>query len=302
MANNDEQKDTHPLFDDLLNLSAKLQKKDPSDSNNQNKTHEERRRILNANKDSQLAGSGLYKIISVVVCLGIIAVLLVTISHLPSFGDPDNPTNNEVTRKYIEEGMQDTGAINLVAAMILDYRALDTFGEACVLFVAICAIMLLFSRAGPAARYETLFIELEEPRQNVILRTTSVLLIPLILLFGSYVVIHGHLSPGGGFSGGAILGAGLILYANAYGTKRARKFINFKVISRIISGSLLFYALAKGYSFFVGANQLPSVIPLGTPGNILSAGLIFPLNISVGLVVACTVYAIYILFSKGELL
>ncbi len=63
--------------------------------------------------------------------------------------------------------------------------------------------------------------------------------------------------------------------------------------------ALTFYCLAKSYSFFTGANHLESGIPLGTPGAILSSGLILPLNICVGLVVACTMYAFFTLFRKG---
>ena len=61
----------------------------------------------------------------------------------------------------------------------------------------------------------------------------------------------------------------------------------------------MFYCCAKSYSFFTGANHLPSGIPLGTPGAILSSGLIFYLNICVGLVVACTMYAFFVMFRKG---
>ena len=63
--------------------------------------------------------------------------------------------------------------------------------------------------------------------------------------------------------------------------------------------ALAFYSLAKSYSFFMGANHLDSHIPLGTPGDILSAGLILPLNIAVGAVVAWTMYSFYTLFRKG---
>ena len=243
----------------------------------------------------------LYIAFSAIVCLGITCVLFVTVSWLPPFGDPNNPTNNEVPAKYIEDGLQDTGATNIVAGMILDYRAFDTFGETCVLFVTVCAIIMLLHNDGFPDAFDTILHEMEEPRHNVILKNTAFLLIPMILIFGCYVVINGHLSPGGGFSGGAMIGAALILYANAYGIKRAKKFINFKIYRRIVSICLIFYALAKGYSFFTGANHIESVIPLGTPGNLISAGLILPLNIAVGLIVACTVYVICTLFSKGEL-
>ena len=184
--------------------------------------------------------------------------------------------------------------------MILDYRAFDTFGEACVLFVAVCAVMILLRHDGPLDTFDFHLYEMNEPRQNPILKTTAFILVAMIMVFGCYIVLNGHLSPGGGFSGGAIFGASLVLYASAYGTARARLFINFRVYCRVVPVCLLFYAGAKGYSFYTGANHISSHIPLGTPGNLLSGGLIMPLNIAVGLVVALTLYAIYILFSTGE--
>jgi len=241
-----------------------------------------------------------YIVMSVFICLTFTCVLLFTVASLPPFGDPSNPTNNEVPRKYLEEGVQDKGALNIVAAMILGYRSFDTFGEACVLFVAASAILALLRRHGPPDAFDTLLYEMEEPRENVILKLTSFPLVAMIMLYGCFVILHGHLTPGSGFSGGAIIGASLILYASAYGTRRACSFFNLKVYNRTVSACLLFYALSKGYSFYMSSNNLPSGIPLGTPGNLFSAGLIMPLNIAVGLVVACAVYVIYILFSTGE--
>ena len=264
-----------------------------------NKTFHERWLIWRADNGEQ-AFRYIYNTVAGIVCLSIISVLLYTVSSLPPFGNPGNPTNNEVPRKYIEQGVQDTGAINIVAAMILDYRALDTFAEACVLFVAVCAVLALL-RFDKSAAFKAHLHRMEEPRENVILKVTAFLLVPMIMIFGCFVIVNGHLSPGSGFSGGAILGASLVLFASAYGTKRARSFMNFKIYCRIVSASLAFYALAKGYSFYTGANNLASGIPLGTPGNLFSAGLILPLNIAVGLIVACTVYVIFVLFSEGEL-
>jgi multicomponent Na+:H+ antiporter subunit B len=243
-----------------------------------------------------------YNILSVIACFGITTVLLFTVSRLPPFGDPANPTNNEVARKYIEEGVQDTGAINIVAGMILDYRAFDTFGEICVLFAAVCAVLaLLLRREGSPDAFDVILSKSEEPQQNIILKNTSFLLVAMILLFGCYVTINGHISPGGGFSGGAITGAALVLFASAYGIERAQQFINYKLYCRIVPACLIFYALVKGYSFYTGANQLSHAIPLGRPGSLFSAGLILPLNISVGIIVAFTIYIIFSLFNKGEL-
>ena len=126
-------------------------------------------------------------------------------------------------------------------------------------------------------------------------------IIPFLLVFGIYIVLNGHISPGGGFSGGAIMGASLILYSSAYGYRKINKIITEKFVKRVTFVSLLFYACAKGYSFFTGANHLPSGIRLGEPGAILSSGLILPLNICVGLIVTCTMYSFYSLFTKGEI-
>ena len=123
---------------------------------------------------------------------------------------------------------------------------------------------------------------------------------PIIILFGIYVILNGHISPGGGFSGGAIIGAGLILHVSAFGFAKTEKFFTEKTYKIICFVALTFYCLAKSYSFFTGANHLESHIPLGTPGAILSSGLILPLNICVGLVVACTMYTFYAMFRKGD--
>ena len=62
------------------------------------------------------------------------------------FGDPNSITNNEVAARYLEKGIAETGAINFVAGMILDYRAFDTFGESNVLFMAVIAVLMLLQR------------------------------------------------------------------------------------------------------------------------------------------------------------
>ena len=244
-----------------------------------------------------------YKAASVVCCLALILMLLTAVSYLPPVGAADNPSSNEVAAKYIEDGLQDTGAVNIVTGMILDYRAFDTFGESNVLFIATCTVLILLRSDKKKDKQEE---EAEqrreqhyEPKDDSILQRVTFLLFPIITIFGIYVILNGHISPGGGFSGGAIIGAGLILYANAFGFEKLNRFFTEKTYKWISFASLAFYCLAKSYSFFTGANHLESGIPLGTPGAILSSGLILPLNICVGLVVACTMYAFYTLFRKG---
>ena len=244
-----------------------------------------------------------YRIASVACCVALILMLLTAVSYLPPVGATDNPASNEVAAKYIEDGLQDTGAVNIVTGMILDYRAFDTFGESNVLFIATCTVLILLrsdkKKDKQQEQAEQRREQHYEPKDDSILQKVTFLLFPVIVIFGIYVILNGHISPGGGFSGGAIVGAGLILYANAFGFEKLNRFFTEKTYKWISFSALAFYCLAKSYSFFTGANHLESGIPLGIPGAILSSGLILPLNICVGLVVACTMYAFYTLFRKG---
>ena len=140
---------------------------------------------------------------------------------------------------------------------------------------------------------------LKEPKNDKVLQGIAKILVPPIIIFGIYVVLFGHLGPGGGFSGGAIIGAGLILYLEAFGFAKTERFFKESTYKKMSFGALTCYCLCKSYSFYTGANHIHSVIPLGTPGAILSSGLILILNICVGIVVACTMYTFYAMFRKG---
>ena len=75
--------------------------------------------------------------------LGAVIVLLIGAVALPEFAAPGNPTDNEVVRRYVGSAEAETGAENAIAGMILNYRGFDTFGESCVLFLAVSCVMLL---------------------------------------------------------------------------------------------------------------------------------------------------------------
>lgn len=244
-----------------------------------------------------------YRIVSVLFCISLVVVLLTAVSHMPQFGNADNPVNNEVSERYIESGLQETGAVNIVTGMILDYRAFDTLGESHVLFIATCTVLILLRSDKKKGKDSIADMEandrIYEPKNDIILQTVARILVPPILIFGIYIILGGHLGPGGGFSGGAVIGAGLILYLNAFGFAKTERFFTAKTYKWMSFGALACYALAKSYSFYTGANHIESVIPLGTPGAILSSGLILLLNICVGIVVAGTMYTFYVMFRKG---
>ncbi len=239
-----------------------------------------------------------YRVAAVLVCVSLMAALVYTVLCLPAYNDPSAPTNNEVSQRYVEKGTEETGAVNTVAGMILDYRAFDTFGESTVLFAATAAV--LFLTFGKHSREQTAHGPFADPNPDPILQLGGRLLLPFIMVYGIYVVLNGHLSPGGGFSGGAVLGGGLILASSLFGQKKMYDVISPQRASYLSVACLLAYASMKGYSFFTGANHVGWEIPKGTPGDIISAGFILPLNICVGIIVACTMFSFYSLFSQGE--
>ena len=243
----------------------------------------------------------LYRIFAVVICVIVTTVLLVTVPFLPEFGNPDNPANNEVSARYIERGLEETGAMNIVAGMILDYRAFDTLGESNVLFAAMCcvAILLRVDRKDKQANIPEIQVWRWDGKENVFLRHATVILIPVTMMFGIFVVLNGHISAGGGFSGGTIIGASLILLSNAFTSRQLEHYFSNTVCKWLTFAALMTYACLKSYSFYTGANHLDSGIPTGTPGALLSGGLILPLNLCVGCVVACTMYSFYAMFRSG---
>ena len=247
-----------------------------------------------------------YLAVAVVSCVLLIGMLLFTISYLPRYG-VENPESTAVVRRYVESGLQETGAVNIISGIILDYRAFDTLGESHVLFTALMCVTVLLrrDRKNMRTQYEDFYTIRDEKYHELyresIMRLVAAVLLPCLFLYGAYVLLNGQNSPGGGFSGGAVLGSGMMICAAAYGFRSTDRVITKKTANLIAFFALGFYSFAKGYVFYTGANGLENHIPKGTPGAILSGGLILPLDIAVGLVVACTMFGFYSLFRRGSI-
>ena len=248
----------------------------------------------------------LYHIVAVISCILLIGVLLYTVAMLPRYGE-ENVRADEVVERYVEHGLEETGAVNIVSGMILDYRAFDTLGESHVLFTALICVMILLrvDHKNMRSEYEDYYTVLSDRyyslERDTIIRTMGKILLPCIFVYGIYILLNGQNSPGGGFSGGAVMGTGLIITAAAFGFDRVDSFLPLRVSMWMTFLSLMFYSFAKGYVFFTGANGLENHIPKGVPGAILSGGLILPLDIAVGLVVAGTMFGFYSLIRRGNI-
>lgn len=249
-----------------------------------------------------------YHLAAILICIATILVMLYMVSEMPPFGSNTNPAVNEVPTRYLEKAIEDTGTTNAVSGMISGYRGFDTLGEAHVLFIAAVSVIILLRVDNPeeTAKKSKMVAEMEEedkyePHHSVILQKTARFAVPFILIFGIYVILNGTISPGGGFSGGTILGAGLILYSAAFQFYRTRRFFNDETYHVVKTTCLTLYTVLMAYFIFMGANGLDNLVPLGIPGSMISGGIIFLINIAVGLEVACTMYCFYALFRRGRL-
>lgn len=169
-----------------------------------------------------------------------------------------------VSAHYIDKGPAELGAANIVTAVVVTYRGLDTLGEVTILFAAAAVVGLLIhlNRNENGIRREG----------SEILKTASALLFPLILMFGAYVFINGHLSPGGGFQGGAIIASAVVLSVLANPNRK----IGHTVLSVIESISGMAYVAlgAAGAVLAVNGFLDNRIIPMGEFGTLFSAGLI----------------------------
>lgn len=107
----------------------------------------------------------------------------------------------------LQRAAEDLGAANLVTSVVLGYRAIDTLGEIAILFTAATATALVLSAIGSNHKPR----RKDDYHGGRILESSSALFFPLLLVLGMYIVLHGHLTPGGGFQGGVILAAAFFL-------------------------------------------------------------------------------------------
>ncbi len=128
---------------------------------------------------------------------------------------------------------------------------------------------------------------------TVIVRTISRLLFPFMFLFGIYIVVHGQLTPGGGFQGGVVLAASVITLLLAYGIERAQAKVNVLQAELAESlGGLILVGLGL-LGVVLGLNFFKNVLPFGGLGQVFSAGNLPVFNLGVGIKVAAGLLTIF---------
>lgn len=142
----------------------------------------------------------------VALLIAVAAPLMLAMSQLPPHGSPGTPPYTHVSPYYLEHGAEEGGAENIVTAVILNYRGFDTQHEVTVIFTSMAAVLavLLLVRPEPVPGETSAGHHIPV---SVVVRFIVRVLAPFIALFSAYVVLNGHVTPGGGFQGGTIAGA-----------------------------------------------------------------------------------------------
>lgn len=225
--------------------------------------------------------------------------LMSAIQDFPEWGDPTSPVNSHVSAYYLENSLDDSHVPNVVTSVLADYRGFDTMFETAVVFVALIAIasIIRVTRKDLAQNKVKNQTSHYHPCQSLIVRVASRLMIPYMQLFALYVVAHGHYSPGGGFQGGVILGASIILLAMSTNLKDALKrlkektFIVYSAVGVLIFSGFGALCLALGGNF-LDYSVLQIIMPYTDAIMARSHSMLF-VEIGVALTVMCGMFAIY---------
>jgi multicomponent Na+:H+ antiporter subunit B len=205
----------------------------------------------------------------VIILLAIIAGgIALSLKEIP-FGIP----KTKIGEYFINKGIKETGAINIVTSVVVSYRGFDTLGEITILFTAALGLGVIFGTLGKRTNNNK-----TEPA-SLIVYTGCRFLFPIIMLVGIYIFIHGHLTPGGGFQGGAIIASAFLLMYLGCKEKRIKENVS-KVVE--ILGGLTFLVIGI-IGLTIGKEFLFNFLPKGEPATLFSAGIIPIIYIAIGL-------------------
>lgn len=207
-----------------------------------------------------------------IVSIIALATLAVLLWHLIPIAMPSGL--HGVALHYAQDGLKENGGSNLVTSIVVNYRGFDTLGEVTVLFLSVSgAAFVLRRRTG---------LEVHEPLPaSEIVTTGARLMFAPIVLFGAYIFVHGHLTPGGGFQGGAVIASGVLLLLLA---DRDRA-LPHGLLSWMESLSGVGFVLAGAAGLWAAGSFLSNqgVLPLGQWNRLFSAGVIPVIYIFIGL-------------------
>lgn len=232
-------------------------------------------------------------IVFAVACAGFLALLIFGVLGMQPFG----ASHGSYEKRREIELYHARHVTNIDTLTNFDYRGIDTVGEEFIMFAAIAGLSLLLRehrgdrvRSLPASAPGREAFDLGEPVRWIAAPITA-----LVVTFGYYVVLHGQLTPGGGFQGGAIIASALAMIYLAFGHDPYRRLADHRHTEPLEATGAAGYVLVGLVGLSAGATFLQNVIPLGKTGNLFSGGTIFAINMIVGMEV---VFAFVVMFEE----
>lgn len=123
---------------------------------------------------------------------------------------------------------------------------------------------------------------MDNKEKDIIIKICSSITLPLALLLGIYIVLHGHLSPGGGFQGGVIIASTVLIFYIAYGREKTLNIFNKSKLSKVEEFGALTFIFVASLGIIYGVSFFTNVLNKGNLGNVFSSGTIFFMNFAVG--------------------
>ncbi|HEY1519898.1 MAG TPA: MnhB domain-containing protein [Solirubrobacteraceae bacterium] len=211
-------------------------------------------------------------------------VLVYGLAGLPAFGHYQGVYGHVLNRI----GVTERHATDLVTALNFDFRAFDTLGEEFILFASVLGVVLILRQLRG---------ERERPNQeetdehhlagaSEALRALALVLVPSLLALGVYIVVHGQITPGGGFQGGVVLATGPLAVFLAGRYLRMRIIAPHTVVEIGDAVGAMGYGLVGLAGLVFAGIFFKNFLPLGIPGHLLSAGQIDVASVAVGLEVS----------------
>jgi multicomponent Na+:H+ antiporter subunit B len=218
---------------------------------------------------------------------GLAAVLAWGVAGLEPFGHYPGPYGTLLNAV----DPQERHAANVVAAVTFDYRGVDTLGEELILFCAVMGLAFLLRE-----NREENTREVRDRVSSDAVRAVGLVAVPIVVLLSFDLIAHGYITPGGGFQGGVVAAAGLLLVYLA-GDWRAMRRAGPLPLLDVSEASGAAGFVVVGFAMLIaGGAFLENLLPLGTFGKLTSAGTIPVANWCVGLEVCAAFVLIFIEF------
>ncbi|HTO31926.1 MAG TPA: hydrogen gas-evolving membrane-bound hydrogenase subunit E [Pararhizobium sp.] len=183
----------------------------------------------------------------------------------------ERQTLSSLAQYYLTEVPREIGAPNVVTGILISFRGFDTLGEVAVLFMVAASVGILLGGRENELEHPPVAAGEQTVGPSELVRNGAEVVLPLIFLFGAYVIMNGHLSAGGGFQGGAVVASGVMLFMLAY--PRGTISHRFLSITESLAG-VLYVSIGMLGAIFAGGFLDSRILPRGDFGTFVSAGAI----------------------------